>query len=272
MVVRASTCRTLWMTLSLSLGFSTLLGTCVIRCTPRSRRSNSSLPYCRFPHKNKTPDFATFSSLLRMATKYQFQDLRSQILLDLHPAYPAELSKYEASSCLGEEVFGAPVPHPNSVLNLFVKSEVDFALPFAYYRVCIAGDPASLETTDAEAALPPDTLKAALRGQARLRAEEVQLVRKVVVQDCISWGVCLGKQSSGRARIFDWIFPKAVTQSGILEKGEPPELGYCIYCQKHFKRELSKAKEDTWKNLPTYFGLPPWKNAASRFSWLFPFF
>ena len=207
-----------------------------------------------------------------MTTKYQFQEIKSQILLDLHPAYPTELSKYEGSSCLGEEVFGTPVPHPNSVLDLLVKSEVAFALPFAYYRVCIAGDPASLETTDAEAALPPDTLKAALRGQARLKAEEIQLARKVIVQDCPSWGLCTMKSPAGRTQIFDWIFPQAATRSGILEKGEPPESGYCFYCRRTFKRELSKAKEDTWKNLPTYFDLPPWKNPANIFTWFFSFF
>ena len=207
-----------------------------------------------------------------MTTKYQFQEIKSQILLDLHPAYPTEFSKYEGSSCLGEEVFGTPLPHPNSVLTLFVTAEVGFALPFAYYRVCIAGDPASLETTDAKIALPPDILKAALRGQARLRAEEVQLARKVVVQDCTSWSACSGKSPAGRTRIFDWIFPKAVAHGGILEKGAPPELGYCIRCREFFKRELSKAKEDTWKNLPTYFGLPPRNNAANRSTWFFSLF
>jgi len=233
------------------------------------RHSNSRLSNFRFPNRHKTPDFATFSSLLQMATKYRIQELRSQILLDLHPAYPTELSEYKASYCLGEAVFGIPLPHPNSVLDLFVKSEVAFALPFAYYRVCIAGDPASLETTDPEVALPPDTLKAALRGQARLRAEEVQLARKVVVQDCTSKRPCSGQLPASRTQVFDWIH--VATQSGILEKGDPPESVYCIHCQRSFKRELSKAKEDTWKNLPTYFGLPPWKNATNRSTWFFPF-
>jgi len=218
-----------------------------------------------------------------MTTKYQFQEIRSQILLDLHPAYPTELSKYDESSCLGEEVFGTPLPHPNLVLDLFVTSEVAFALPFAYYRVCIAGDPASLETTDAKIALSPDTLKAVLRGQARLRAEEVELARKVVVQDCTSPGECAGDSSAGRTRIFDWIFTKEVTQSGILEKKAPRGTGHCVRCRLFFKGELMTAREDTWKDLPTYFGLPPWKNvsdvrvsrngnAAKRSTWFFSFF
>jgi len=260
--VRASTCRTLRMTLPPFLGSSIPLGECAILCAPGSCHSNSDLLYCRFPHRHKTPNFATFSSLLRMTTKYRFQEIRSQILLDLLPAYPTELSKYTGSPRLGEAVFGTPLPHPNSVLDLFVNCKVEFALPFAYYRACIAGDPASLDTDAQEVALPPDTLKAALRGQALLKADELQLARKVALQDCPAWGACAGKLPAGRTQVFDWVRPEVVTQSGILERGGFQGTGYCVQCLQIFKQELSKAKKDTWKNMPSYFGLPPWKNTA----------
>ena len=198
-----------------------------------------------------------------MTTKYQFQEIRSQILLDLLAAYPTKLSEYEGSSCLGEAVFGSPKPHPNSVLDLFVTCKVPFALPFAYYRACIAGDPASLDTATVGTALSPDTLKAALRGQARLKTDEVQLARKVALQDCAIWGTCSGKLPAGRVPVFDWIHPEAVTRSGILERGEFSGSGYCIQCSQAFREGLSKAKKDTWENLPSYFGLSPWKDIAN---------
>ena len=250
------------MTLPLFLGCSIPLGACAIQCAPHSRRPDSDLLYRRFPHRHKTPDFASFSSLLRMTTKYKFQEIRSQILLDLLPAYPTKLSKYTGSSRLGETVFGTPLPHPNSVLDLFVTCKVSFALPFAYYRACIAGDPASLDTTGI--ALPPNTLKTALRGQKWLRTDEVQLARKVALQDCPGWGVCTGKLPAGRAQVFDWIHPETVTQSGILEKGDFLGAGYCVKCVEVFRLELMQAKKDTWQNLPSYFGLPPWETAANK--------
>ena len=256
---RVSTCRTLRGTLPLFLRCSIPLGACTIRCAPCSHRSNSGVPDRRFPHRHKTPDFATFSSLLRMTTRYQFQEIRSQILLDLHPAYPTDLAKYRGPSRFGESVFGTPLPHPNSVLDLFVTCKVAFALPFAYYRACIAGDPASLDATDGRIALPPDTLKAALRGQARMKADEVQLARKIALQDCPAWGACTGKLPAGRVQIFDWIHPEVATQSGILERGAFTGTGFCVQCTLIFKQELSKTKKDTWKNLPSYFGLAPWK-------------
>jgi len=216
-----------------------------------------------FPHRHKTPNFTTFSSLLRMTTKYRFQEIRSQILLDLSPAYPIQLSKYEKSARLGETVFGSPLPHPNSVLDLLVSCEVAFALPFAYYRVCIAGDPASLGKIVEGTALPPNTLKAALRGQARLKTEEVQLARVVSLKDCTGWG-CSGKYPAGRARVFDWIHPGVATQSGILERKAFPGSGYCSQCSQAFVQELSKAKKDTWEKLPSYFGLPSWNSTTDK--------
>jgi len=216
----------------------------------------SDFPRYRYLHRRKTPDFATFASLLRMTTKYQFQVIRSQVLLDLLPAYPTQLSDYEGSSDLGEEVFKSPRPHPNSVLNLLLACGVTFALPFAYYRVCIAGDPASLDTSTEEIALPLDTLKTALRGQQRLKTDEVQLSKKVALRGCDRWK-CTGKYVSSRVEVFNWIHPE-VKQGGILERGGFDGPGFCPQCLEGFKSELSTAKKDTWENLPSYFGLSSW--------------
>jgi len=196
-----------------------------------------------------------------MTTKYEFQEIRSQIILDLLPAYPTSLSEYKTSSRLGEVVFGTPLPHPNSVLNLFMECEVAFALPFAYYRACIAGDPASLNTTAKEIALPPNTLKAALRGQAQLKAEEVKLAKRLALQDCRAWR-CSGQTPASRVQVFDWILPAVATQSGILERGDFSGSGYCVQCSQVFSQELSKAKEDTWEKLPSYFSQAPWEKLA----------
>lgn len=260
---RASTYRMLRRISLLSSGFSIPLGACATRCAPCLRHTDSDLPDCRFPHRHKTPEFVTFSSLLRMTTKYKFQDIRSQIILDLLPAYPTQLSDYKTSSCLGEAVFGSPIPHANSVLDLFVKCKVSFALPFAYYRTCVTSDPASLSVMTGKTALPANTLKVALRGQARLKAEELQLAKKLAFQDCRAWS-CSGRTPSSRARVFNWILPEAATQGGILEKGDFTGSGYCSRCEETFEQGLSKAQEETWENLLSYFSLSTWEKAVDE--------
>ena len=211
----------------------------------------------RFPHRHKTPDFTTFSALLRMTTEYQLEEIRSQILLDLVPAYPTKFSEYENTSSRGESVFEAPLPHPNSVLDLLVQCKVAFALPFAYYRVCVAGDPASLDTSTDGVVLPSETLKIALRGQARLKEGEMEFAKKLAFQVCSAWK-CAGKS---RAVVYDWIIPNGAQTNGILERGEFPGSGYCYQCMQAFPQEMTKAKEEAWKDLPSYFNLPPWDDA-----------
>lgn len=264
MGAHASTYRIPRRTLQPFSRFSILLGACYTRAAPHSLNPDGILPGCRFLHRHKTPKFATFSSLLQMTTKYQFEGIRSQILLDLSPAYPTKLSEYEESTCRGEAVFGVPTPHPNSVLELFVKCNVAFALPFAYYRACITDDHPSLVSSTEGARLSPDTLKAALRGQARLREGGMELASELAFQNCTAWR-CPGNSSSGRAPVFDWIHPNAAPTGAIFEKGTFPAVdGYCSKCTQVFAQGLSTAKEKTWKNLPSYFDLLPWDNEIYR--------
>ena len=69
------------------------------------------------------PDFVTFSSLLRITTKYELPTVRSQLLELVRDAYPETFEGLVPSKALGENVFSGPTPHPNEVLNLFVQQK-----------------------------------------------------------------------------------------------------------------------------------------------------
>jgi hypothetical protein len=198
-----------------------------------------------------------------MTTKYQLEETRSQILLDLIPAYPTKFSEYE-NSCSGETIFGTTPPHANLVLDLLVQCKVAFALPFAYYRVCVAGDPASLDTSTDGVVLSPEILKTALRGQVRLKEGETQFAKQLAFRECTAWG-CSVKKGKGRAEVFGWIVPDVALTNGILERGVFSGSGFCHQCMQAFPQELKKAKEEAWRNLPPYFDLPPWDDAAYQF-------
>jgi hypothetical protein len=94
---------------------------------------------CRFPDRDKVPDFATFSSLLRMTTKYEMPAVRSQLLEVVRDAYPETFEGLTPYEPLGEGVFSGPTPHPNTVLNLFVQQKLTSALPMAYYMAARMG-------------------------------------------------------------------------------------------------------------------------------------
>ena len=98
----------------------------------------------RFPARNKVPGYAVFASLLRLATKYGFSDVRDGLVGDLKSSYPAKWEDFRATEVLGEDIFGSHKPHPNAILNLFLEQKITFGLPFAAYRAGRAGFSLSL--------------------------------------------------------------------------------------------------------------------------------
>jgi hypothetical protein len=228
----------------------------------------------RFPSRHQTPNFTVFSSILRMTTSYQINSVREQILEDLLAAYPNTFEAYEQSETLGESVFGNPKPHPNAVLKLFEACNVAFALPFAYYRACTAG---TLALTYVEPALrlPPRILAAAVIGQSRLKARELQVVRQLLFDrptkmfSCSSW-LCPGSHEtnhkrSGQTSPYERLFNSISSQASevdmavsILETRIITDNAFCARCLERFNVCLRGTREEIWGGLPRMFGLNPW--------------
>jgi hypothetical protein len=133
----------------------------------------------RFPSRRRVPEFTVFTSLLRMATKYGFLDVRDELVEDLRGAYPTKWEAYQAAEVLGEDVFGSPTPHPNSVLNLFAEQGIKFALPFAAYRAVLGGV-SSLISDKPDTVLPRLTLVSTAHGIEVIRGRVAQLAHSIV--------------------------------------------------------------------------------------------
>ena len=114
------------------------------------------------------PEFTTFASLLRMAAKYGFSDVREALVEDLKDAYPTKWEDFEAARVLGEDVFGSPKPHPNAVLNLFLEQKIKFALPFAAYRATLGGLQALISDTP-DTVLPRLPLASIIHGMGAMK-------------------------------------------------------------------------------------------------------
>jgi len=213
-----------------------------------------------------------------MMTSYKIDNVREQILEDLRDAYPKTFETYEQSGTLGERVFGSPRPHPNAVLKLFETCNVTFALPFAYYRACAAG---TLALTSVEPALrlPPRVLAAAVVGQSRLKARELQVVRQLLFDrpakkfSCSGW-LCPGSHEtnhkrSGQTSPYERLFNSISSQSSevdmavsILETKVLADNAFCARCLERFNACLRCAREEIWASLPRMFGLNPWSNPS----------
>ena len=133
------------------------------------------------------PDFATFSSLLRITAKYELPGVRSRLLKVVRDAYPEDFEGLIPSKRLGESVFSGQTPHPNEVLNLFVQQEITSALPMAYYMAVRRGLRSLINPHHpASARLPPEILEAAIEGLMALREMELKETYSLISESAVS--------------------------------------------------------------------------------------
>ena len=201
-----------------------------------------------------------FASLLRMATKYGFADLREQLVEDLKGAYPTKWEDFEAARVLGEDVFGSPIPHPNAVLNLFVGQNVRFAIPSAFYRASLGGVVA-LMSDEPGTVLPRNTLAFAIHGVGA--AQRMMSHAAYTIVYVKNLGVCPDmacvlnaginppeRRTEALRKVCDVLFGER--QGGVLSA---PSLGdlTCTECTKELEASHRKCRSACWDLLPTAF-------------------
>jgi hypothetical protein len=197
-----------------------------------------------------------------MTAKYGFSNVQEQLVEDLKSTYPTKWEAYQAAKVLGEDVFGLPKPHPNSVLNLFTEQRIKFALPFAAYRAALGGF-SSLTSDKPGTALPRLTLASTIYGMERIRGRLSQLAYSIVGN--ISPVVCPQRACvlnvginpmEGRMEVLKKIFDVMVVQS----KGDvlsPPSFGdlVCVNCATRLEGVHLRSREhNVWVALPSLLG------------------
>ena len=216
----------------------------------------------RFPARNKIPEFTVFASLLRMATKYGFFDVRGGLVGDLKSAYPTKWEDFRATEVLGEDVFGSPKPHPNAILNLFLEQKIAFGLPFAAYRAGKAGF-SSLVSDEPGTALPHLALASTIYGMEKIRRTMVQLSHSIIcnwnLKVCPLEGCVLNVGVNPIEQRMEAL--KKVVDDIIDEsKGDllaPLSLGdfICVNCAKLVEASHLHCREQfVWRSLPSLLG------------------
>ena len=221
------------------------------------------------------PDFATFSSLLRITAKYEMPTLRSQLLEVVRDAYPETFEGPTPSTPLGESIFSGPAPHPNEVLNLFVQQELKSALPMAYYMAARRG-PKSLmgDHLPRNAMLAPKVLQSAITGLMALREVELNETHRMIFEPegppC-SESNCPSRTPTGPTalkayrKIFDHVVGSSRLGTKVLQvpefyKGHGRDLrcvspNICSSCAKRWEAGHAELRKKVWAALPTVFGL-----------------
>ena len=200
-------------------------------------------------------------------------NLRAQLLETIRDAYPESFEGFDSSKSLGENMFNAPKPHPNTVLNLFVQQKVTSALPMAYYMAARMGLDSLMDTgLPTSATLSGQTLRSATRGLIALRMMELKETNRIVFTiknasnrvGCSSTD-CPSQNSKGpsdkQQRTFDWITGSGDGGTRILqelsanESMEDTEPKFCQVCAEEMQVARAEMRRKAWAALPEVFGL-----------------
>ena len=225
----------------------------------------------RFPERNKVPDFKTFSSLLRITAKYELPTVRSQLLEVVHDAYPETFEGLAPSKSLGEGIFSGPTPHPNAVLNLFVRQELTSVLPMAYYMATRRGlDSLMDRRLPQSATLSPEVLQSAIRGFVTLREMELKETHRMILwsktsRRCSS-SKCSSRKTAGPCaeayqKVVDEITDSSQPGTKVLQVLSLADIcggdchGFCESCVEGWEAEHGEVRKKVWTALPDVFGL-----------------
>ena len=235
------------------------------------------LPYVyRFPERNKVPDFNTFSSLLRTTAKYEMPAVRPQLLEVVRVAYPKVFEEITPTKSIGEGVFSGPTPHPNEVLNLFVRQELTSALPMAYYMAVRRGvDSLMNRRLPQSATLAPEILQTAIEGLMALRDMERDETHRLVFgsggpqrcsdSNCPSRTPSVPTALETYRKVFDHIVGPSQLGTKVLQVPEFcrdsggsavrifPDV--CRNCVERWESGHADLRRRAWGRLPEVFGL-----------------
>ena len=215
------------------------------------------------------PDFVTFSSLLRITTKYELPTVRSQLLELVRDAYPETFEGLVPSKPLGENVFSGPAPHPNEVLKLFVQQKLTSTLPMAYYMAARRGVQSLINPRHpVKAQLPPEILQPAADGLMALREIELKEIHRLIMAPhrCLSHG-CVSPKTLGpggsdaERKVIDKITGSSQSGTRVLQVFSLGDIcggeldGFCKNCEEWWESGHFEMRKKAWGVLPSVFRL-----------------
>ena len=202
--------------------------------------------------------------------------VRPQLLEVVRVAYPKVFEEITPTKSIGEGVFSGPTPHPNEVLNLFVRQELTSALPMAYYMAVRRGvDSLMNRRLPQSATLAPEILQTAIEGLMALRDMERDETHRLVFgsggpqrcsdSNCPSRTPSVPTTLETYRKVFDHIVGPSQLGTKVLQVPEFcrdsggsavrifPDV--CRNCVERWESGHADLRRRAWGRLPEVFGL-----------------
>lgn len=210
------------------------------------------------------------TAFLRIGTKYELEDLRSETIHILSARYPSDLQAWDSR------------PHPHELpiqiddamcfkaANIAQEIGLLSILPACLYDVCTCGYSAILDglvvnvNENGEqgiAALTPETFELAIRGFLSLQTRQLASTHLCLHSNsAYMFSSCRGDSDceNQRRRIFQVLYeqgPRVIA----LDRLDDHIGALCDACQADCINASMLGRMVTWAVLPKMFGLPPWE-------------
>ncbi|KAJ6589851.1 hypothetical protein DFH09DRAFT_217605 [Mycena vulgaris] len=217
----------------------------------------------------KVLPFRVVAALIRMGRKYEFRDILDSAVDRITFENPSTIGEYEALKDRNGQYAPTRFLGDRSVifdiLTLARENNIQSALPCAYFRALIYHtrqqlfDGVSRENGDLSVLAPIDLRRCILAREQLLKAQWETGNTLECVKSRLSYPDCPSELGCGasRQRLVD-----AYLLSMPLRAFPPTtfvdDLDVCAACKKHMKFSVAAGRKKMWKQLPSFFELPPW--------------
>jgi len=239
-------------------------------------------------------DFDVVSALLRLATKFQAQKIRDDVLRGLSTTWPCTLAQWEIREAAATNTSGLykprlSYPHPILVINLARATNAPELLPSAFYDLCRCppSDIASGYTDPRSSTLhilSPQDLMSILKGKEHasrylstfvvnelegrqpaatcIHLPEKDPVRRRTCQaafEAITFEILRDVNGVVCHRSSDPLF--AIVDAELMQTRQDASfslgvsLRACEHCRVEFAAVVDAVREEFWSRLPLWFGL-----------------
>ncbi|KLO07742.1 hypothetical protein SCHPADRAFT_859814 [Schizopora paradoxa] len=207
----------------------------------------------------------TVVSLLKLSTKYDFKQIRKDVVFHISRYYPMDLKECDEIE-ENSTIFGLPRARCHDVLlDAAFVAEVDVLLPILYYA-CADYQIGSILNAMDEESINRKCLRTLLEGREKLEGMIVQLVATIpeiaLAGSALTSTVCTSSDGINCLRVQRFTGLKTLTGTASLQRiiginvcrYLPPAT--CISCRAAVESLVEKKREEIWDAVPSYFGFP----------------
>ena len=226
--------------------------------------SRLTLGDTRLLHRKNPIAFPELFAVIRLAHKYNIEDLLEQGLHILKKFYTASFREVESDAYHHVNLLKPSLVHHIGAVTLARLTNTPSVLPFALYNCCgLAGrvmDGWTRDTGETEY-LSMQDLRAIITGRDQLAQNGFRMLLSIFDEepslDCTQPASC-GIGLSGLIRSVRW---EGAGEYDVLHSWEPvirrfaKELDLCGQCRAALLRRDVRERREAWSELPVMFGL-----------------